>query len=167
MTYYENIESFYEAHKDSLINGDFRPVVSYNKDAEEYINKLVKIYESSGCPNEITLKQLEKGLEVTEGSNVASTESPLTWSSLGLIVGSGDGVNKKNANYKYIFTDEFIELAAGIYRTVVQNETGIQSRCHARGRFRKNAKRQARAQHRGAGQEACGRRGVYHLACAP
>jgi len=111
MAYYNNIESFYETNKMSLIKGEFRPVVSYNKDAEEYINKLVKIYEDNNFPEYVTVSQIEKGLNVTKGSNVATTESPLTWIGLGLVEEMGGQLNKKDPNYKYKFTDDFRLLA--------------------------------------------------------
>ena len=111
MTYYKNIENFYKINENSLINGEFRPVVSYNKDAEEYINKLVKIYKDNGTPSTITLAMIEKGLGVSRGSNVASTESPLTWISLGLIEEVNNGKNKKDSDYQYRFTQDFIEIA--------------------------------------------------------
>lgn len=34
---YNNIEAFYSENSNLLIKGEMRPVVSYNKDAEEYI----------------------------------------------------------------------------------------------------------------------------------
>jgi hypothetical protein len=111
MTNYPNIESFYKENSRSLIKGEYRPVVSYNKDAEEYINKLVKIYEDNGCPEYVTVSQIEKGLNVTRGSNVATTESPLTWLGLGLIEDSNEILNKKDPNYKYKLTDDFHFIA--------------------------------------------------------
>lgn len=108
---YENIESFYSENNHLLIKGEMRPVVSYNKDAEEYILKLVSIYKANNCPKEITLKQIEKGLGVSSGSNVASTESPLTWLSLGLVEETDCGKTKKDPNYVYRVTPEFEFLA--------------------------------------------------------
>lgn len=108
---YENIESFYTENKRLLITGELRPVVSYNKDAEEYILKLVSIYKANNYPKEITLKQIEKGLGVSSGSNVASTESPLTWLSLGLVEETDCGKTKKDPNYVYRLTPEFEFLA--------------------------------------------------------
>lgn len=112
MSMYNNIEAFYSENSTLLIKGEMRPVVSYNKDAEEYILKLVSVYKSNNCPKEITLKQIEKGLGVSSGSNVASVESPLTWISLGLVEETDCGKNKKDPNYTYRFTPEFEFLAS-------------------------------------------------------
>lgn len=106
--YYENIENFYRAYKEPLINGEYRPVVSYNKDAEEYINKLVQIYKDNNKPDTISVSQIEEGLKVSKKSNVATTESPLTWISLGLLEEiDNKNKSKKDPDYVYKISEDF------------------------------------------------------------